>query len=558
MLALGCIATRMSRLRELIHLQLLVRAQKRTRELLQLAVRALVPAGDGSVLALTARGLALIETVGSPRFLSPPRPLLSEPLPTAAFSSRARPVWCATEATRSCPLSPHSRVRVRSSASPLPPTVSGCAPRTICCGKGLAANGASGKQVRSFRARGSRPFFQSPAVRYGWAPTAASSGCHPAAGLSTPVPELSTTSVLSLTRDTEGDLWVGTEIAGPHILRPQRFRTLPGLDEKAIMSVVQATDGAVWLGTREDGLLRVRDGEIGCPEIGSRLSSQVILALVAGLHADLDRVAASGPAGAGRRRIALDGYAPRHCAGRAGRGLTPARAGRTGPLAVARYGYADGLPSEEIVALGHPAATRTRSGELWLATPRCAALADPGEAVESSSQILVVLDRMEVDDVERSLSAAPLTTAPGHRDITFTYAGLSYRTPSRVSYRYRLESFDRQWIEAGDHPAPATQVQIRVAFGLVGRSVRARLVQQIARKDASAVVPICRRSSVRPLSECTPAAASTAPRYLGAFRMYPSLCTNDAAPRPRHAPIRAVPRPLTELVASNSPARSSA
>ena len=419
------------------------------------------------------------------------------------------------------------------------------------------------------------------------------------------VPELSTASVLSLTRDPEGDIWVGTETAGVQILRPQRFRTLPGLDDRAITSVVEATDGAIWLGTREDGLLRVRGGTVDRPSVESRLASQIVLSLAAGLHGDLwvgtpdglnhlhpdggvDLLTSAnglpddfirsllvdpdGSVSIGTRRgfahlhgtavdqvVTRDDGLPSELVGALLRTPTPGagsdlwmgtlgglsrlrdghlttytmrdglagdvvtalasdspgslwigsrdgglsllRDGRfhtfrqlgmpasvesllldprpdTGggslwmgtphgilrvslkalatcarrpacSLAVARYGYADGLPSETIAALGHPAAARTRSGELWFATPRGVALADPGEGIEASTPTPVVIERLEVDDVEQPLLTAPVTIAPGHRSLAITYAGLSYRTPSRTSYRYRLEGFDRQWIEAG-------------------------------------------------------------------------------------------------------------
>ena len=434
---------------------------------------------------------------------------------------------------------------------------------------------------------------------------------------STPVPELSSASILALTRDTEGDLWVGTEIAGLHVLRPQRFRTLAGLEDQAITSIVetihqpgqttakpgQATDGAIWLGTREDGLRVVRDRHVSRPPASAGLSSQVVLALGAGPQQDLwvgtpdglnhldlqGRVSllssvnglpddfvrsllpeADGSVWVGTRRglahvtgqhvdriltrddglpseligallempehdlwiATLDGLSMLHngrvttytardglsgnivtslASGPPGNpdtlwigtrdgGLTRRVAGRfvafhqTGlpasiesmllhdgslwmatrkgvvrvavsalagcaergpacPLAISHYGYSDGLPGEDLAALGHPAAAVTRSGELWFATAHGVAIAEPGEDPDRNTPTPVVLDRMEADGVEQSLTqpltAAPLTLPPGQRSMSFTYAGLSYRAPSRVAYRYRLEGFDARWVDAG-------------------------------------------------------------------------------------------------------------
>jgi hypothetical protein len=38
---------------------------------------------------------------------------------------------------------------------------------------------------------------------------------------------------------------------------------------------------------------------------------------------------------------------------------------------------------------------------------------------------------------------------PGRGSLEFRYAGLSYSVPERVLFKYRLEGFDREWIEAG-------------------------------------------------------------------------------------------------------------
>jgi signal transduction histidine kinase len=39
--------------------------------------------------------------------------------------------------------------------------------------------------------------------------------------------------------------------------------------------------------------------------------------------------------------------------------------------------------------------------------------------------------------------------SPGHSRISFEYAGLSFAAPQKVQFKYRLEGFDKDWIEAG-------------------------------------------------------------------------------------------------------------
>jgi ligand-binding sensor domain-containing protein len=57
--------------------------------------------------------------------------------------------------------------------------------------------------------------------------------------------------------DREGNLWVGTETGGLHILRDQRFRTIgarEGLSSDATTTVVEDNAGTLWVGTAGGGL----------------------------------------------------------------------------------------------------------------------------------------------------------------------------------------------------------------------------------------------------------------------------------------------------------------
>ena len=72
---------------------------------------------------------------------------------------------------------------------------------------------------------------------------------------------LATASILALMEDREGNLWVGTETDGLHILRDQRFHTLDareGLSSDRITTVVEDGAGTLWVGTQEDGLNALR------------------------------------------------------------------------------------------------------------------------------------------------------------------------------------------------------------------------------------------------------------------------------------------------------------
>jgi hypothetical protein len=118
-------------------------------------------------------------------------------------------------------------------------------------------------------------------------------------------------------------------------------------------------------------------------------------------------------------------------------------------VGVSRYGYPDGLPSEDLSASGHPAATKTRGGELWFATSRGVAILNPSQIQKNPVAPPVAIERLLVDDSEIPLTDGSATISSGHTRVTIEYAGLSFRAPSRIRFRYMLDGFDRHWTTAG-------------------------------------------------------------------------------------------------------------
>jgi ligand-binding sensor domain-containing protein/signal transduction histidine kinase len=94
-------------------------------------------------------------------------------------------------------------------------------------------------------------------------------------------PNLGATSILTLFEDQEHNLWVGTDTAGLHILRQQKFRTLPPLSGYAITAITQTNDGAIWSGSKGEGLFRYEAGQTRHLSIKDGLLSDIILTLAA-------------------------------------------------------------------------------------------------------------------------------------------------------------------------------------------------------------------------------------------------------------------------------------
>lgn len=232
-------------------------------------------------------------------------------------------------------------------------------------------------------------------------------------------------------QEGQNDLWIAT-FDGLSRLRDKKITTFTkadGLGGNVITALAFDGSGALWIGTKGGGLSRYS---------GARFTAF----RQAGMPSDIDSVLPDdrGRLWMGTRRgvvqvliSALDACgADVHCA-----------------VAASRYGYPDGLPSEDLSAGGHPAAWTMTDGELWFATPRGVAITNPSQMQKNSVAPPVAIERLLVDDVEVPLTAESITISPGHTRVTIEYAGLSFRAPSRISYRYMLEGFDQHWAAVG-------------------------------------------------------------------------------------------------------------
>jgi signal transduction histidine kinase/ligand-binding sensor domain-containing protein len=94
-------------------------------------------------------------------------------------------------------------------------------------------------------------------------------------------PALGATSILAMFEDREHNLWVGSDTTGLHILRQQKFRTLPPVSGYPITAITQTADGTIWLGSKGEGLFHNVGGQTHHLSTKDGLISDVILTLAA-------------------------------------------------------------------------------------------------------------------------------------------------------------------------------------------------------------------------------------------------------------------------------------
>jgi signal transduction histidine kinase len=230
--------------------------------------------------------------------------------------------------------------------------------------------------------------------------------------------------------DAGGDPWVGTAagLTRLHDGKPENFS--PNRDGSGAIVTALVQDGVdgLWVALHHGGLAHFRGGRF------QPVRSRALPEEIAGLA--LDR------AGFLWLRATRGVY-------RVPAGVLAACGAAACDASVSRYGTADGLPSDEITAEGMPSLWPVGSGELLFATRKGLAQADGLHVPVNRVPPPVAIERFAVDDVGQSLTGNPVQIDSGHHSFTFDYAGLSYTLPSKNRYRYMLEGFDRDWVDAG-------------------------------------------------------------------------------------------------------------
>ena len=275
--------------------------------------------------------------------------------------------------------------------------------------------------------------------------------------------------------ETPSGLWVSSS-AGMAVVRDGKVRRVKELDDRQMRPLLALPDGSLLAGTDGAGLWRVSgDG------------AQVTLVAKAGRGLENDRVFSLTPdsrgggvwigtSGGGLARLDLASGSVRSLTKHDGlyddvvfqvvddgtdlwltsnRGLyrvprervLAAIGGKTADLSGTVYGITDGMPSTECVGAS-PGAVRARNGHIWVATARGVAVIDPASGIRNT-----VAPPVHVEEVLIDGNAAPpgkLRIPAGAQRVEIRYTALSLRAPERVTFRYLLEGYDRDWVDAGN------------------------------------------------------------------------------------------------------------
>ncbi|HEV8125592.1 MAG TPA: two-component regulator propeller domain-containing protein, partial [Gemmatimonadales bacterium] len=242
----------------------------------------------------------------------------------------------------------------------------------------------------------------------------------------------------------DGALWVGTNGGGVVRCLAGRCRILTtreGLPADIIRSLYVDGDGWLWIGTEGRGLARL-DPRRWPAENDQYVPPVVGFATKDGLYDPVVHMILEDEAG----RLWMN----------SNRGIFWVRRDELNAFAehrIARihstsYTERDGLRNREGNGGFQPAGAKTKDGRLWFPTQDGIVGVDPSRVTQGREPPPVTVE--QVTSNGRVLSAdTSIALSPKERDLEITYTALTFVEPGNVRFRYRLEPYDPDWVDAG-------------------------------------------------------------------------------------------------------------
>jgi signal transduction histidine kinase/CheY-like chemotaxis protein/ligand-binding sensor domain-containing protein len=235
-------------------------------------------------------------------------------------------------------------------------------------------------------------------------------------------------------RSGDGTLWFGT-VQGLF-----KFAHLASLEHSRqssvnfpVTEVLDDGAGFLWLGGRTPGITRFRiaDGQATKFASAQGLFDEVPTSILADRENNLW---ISTPRGVYRvERSELEAVAD----------------GKASRVRTELYDVADGMKtSEASIPERQPAGERLRDGRLVFATKKGLVVFDPEARIRNTAVPSVLIESVTNDGQQVTMRKG-LELPRGTNRVEFYYTSLSYRVPERVRFKYRLNGYDSDWIDAG-------------------------------------------------------------------------------------------------------------
>ena len=199
---------------------------------------------------------------------------------------------------------------------------------------------------------------------------------------------------------------------------------------QAINAIYTDHEGLVWLGTDGFGLGLLRDGKLSRFLIKDGLYDGEIYGFVADAQGRLWMACSKGFFWVDRKELLK--FADR----------------RIAKISSTPYSPLDGLRTIQGTPGVEPVGVRGADGRLWFSATGWLLTFAPNQGIRPGTVPPVVIQDVTINGTDVD-PATVKTLGPGRTNVEFQYAALTFRAPQRLTFRYILEGYDKDWTDAG-------------------------------------------------------------------------------------------------------------
>jgi signal transduction histidine kinase/ligand-binding sensor domain-containing protein len=227
--------------------------------------------------------------------------------------------------------------------------------------------------------------------------------------------------------DRDGGIWVGgvKELLYMRGGKTVRYDQKQGLPDRSV-DLHQDSTGTLWIASYGGGLTRLRGGRLRTITTKDGLPNNMLAGMLEDSRSNLWISSTQNIF-----RLSL-------------KDLDDLADGKIDSILPVSYGVAEGLRSSES-DVGSPAGWETNDGQIWFPTMRGVVAIDASAGNRVPPPI--VLEEAWANKLALAQNGRT-SVPPGNNTFDFRFTALSFSAPEKLRFEYRLEPFDKEWVDA--------------------------------------------------------------------------------------------------------------
>jgi AraC-like DNA-binding protein/streptogramin lyase len=233
-------------------------------------------------------------------------------------------------------------------------------------------------------------------------------------------------------QDSSGNMWIGTFGAGLVRLNKNKldvFNTDHGFTSNIITSIYEDRENTLWIGSVR-GLTRFKNGQIHNILKKDGLPDEKVYCILADSRGDFWISCNKGIYRLRYKEV---------------EGFINGSISRVNP---SLYGKESGMLSPECNGGNQPSGYMSEDGKMWFPTTGGISVIDPMNVGINKMPPPVVIESVVSGDVEQLPRGKEMLFFK-RGQLSIHYTAPAFIVPRKIRFRYRLEGFDNQWVDAG-------------------------------------------------------------------------------------------------------------